>query len=99
MLFAALALIAGLGGTVAAKGRRAHAQSKPAPARNVPATLMPPGSAIFLFEYEAEGGQIYACEAKPDAPTTFAWTFKAPEARLRNARGHVVATHYAGPTW
>lgn len=98
-LFTALVLIAGLAGTVTAKGRHSHAQSKPAQTRKVPATLTPPGNAVFLFESKAQGVQIYACEATAEAPTTFTWTFKAPEATLRNARGEVVATHYAGPTW
>lgn len=98
-LFAVLVLFAGAAGTVTAKSRHAHAQNKPAQTRKVPASLTPPGNAVFLFELEAKGVQIYACEAKPEAPTTYAWTFKAPEATLRNARGQVVSTHYAGPTW
>jgi hypothetical protein len=98
-LFTALVLIAGLAGTVTAKGRHSHAPGKPAQSRKVPSNLKPPGTAVFLFEYKAQGVQIYACEATPDAPSTFTWTFKAPEADLRNARGEVVATHFAGPTW
>lgn len=98
-IVAALVLITGIGGTVAARVQAAHATSTPAPATNVPSILTPPNSAVFLFEFEAEGVQIYACEAKPEDPTTFAWTFKAPEAELRNARGEVVATHFAGPMW
>ena len=97
--FAVLALVAGLAGMATAKNRHTHAQNKPAPTWKVPSALTPPGNAVFLFEYKAQGVQIYACEAKPEAPTTFAWTFKAPEAELRNARGEVVATHFAGPTW
>lgn len=94
-IVAALALISGLGETVTARGRH----TLPALTTTVPSTLTPPDSAVFLFEYEAQGDQIYACEAKPEDPTTFAWTFKAPEAELRNARDEVVATHFAGPTW
>lgn len=98
-LFTALVLIAGLAGTVTARGGHALPPSKPATTRKVPSSLKPPGNAVFLFEYMAQGVQIYACAAKPEAPTTYAWTFKAPEADLRNARGEVVSTHYAGPTW
>ena len=98
-IITALVLIAGLAGTVTAKGRHTHADSKPAQSKKVPAALTPPNSAVFLFELEAKWVHIYACEARPEAPTTFAWTFKAPEAELRNARGEVVATHFAGPTW
>jgi hypothetical protein len=98
-LFAALALIIGLAGAVAAKGRHSHAKSKPALAKQVPADLMPPASAVLLFELRARGVQIYACEAKPENPTAFAWTFKAPQAELFNTRGEVVGSHFAGPTW
>ena len=98
-IVAALVLISGVGGTVTAKDRHAHAASKPVQAKKAPSTLTPPENAVLLFEFEAQGVQIYACEATPEAPTTFAWTFKAPEAELRNARGQVVATHFAGPTW
>ena len=71
MIVGALALIAGLAGTVTAKGRHTHATSKPALARKVPSTLTPPSNAVLLFEFEAQGDQIYACEAKPEDPTTF----------------------------
>lgn len=98
-LVAALVLIAGFAATVTTAGRHAHATSRPAIARNAPPTLAPPSSDVLLFEFEAQGVQIYACEAQPEDPTTFAWTFKAPEAELRNARDEVVATHFAGPTW
>jgi hypothetical protein len=94
-IVAALVLISGVGGTVTARGRYAL----PALTTTVPSTLTPPGSAVFIFEFAAQGDQIYACEATPEDPTTFAWTFKAPEAELRNARGEVIATHFAGPTW
>jgi hypothetical protein len=88
-LIAALALILGIASSAAAKG-------KP---QDVPPQLEPPASAVLLVELGARGVQIYACEAKPETPTTFAWTFKAPEADLLNARGEVVGSHFAGPTW
>jgi hypothetical protein len=53
----------------------------------------------MLFDLYASGVQIYACEPDPNDATTFAWTFKAPEADLFNSRGELVATHFAGPTW
>ena len=98
-LVTALVLIASSAGMVAANGRYAHATSKPALTGEVPSTLTPPDDAIFLFELAAQGVQIYACEATPEDSSTFAWTFKAPEAELRNARNEVVGTHFAGPTW
>ena len=98
-LFAALALIVGLAGAVTAKGRHSHAKDQPALAKEAPSDLMPPSSAVLLFELGARGVQIYVCEADPNDATAFVWTFKAPEAELFNARGEVVGSHFAGPTW
>ena len=98
-LFAALALIVGLAEAVTAKGRHSHAKDKAALAKEVPADLMPPASAVLLFELGARGDQIYTCAAKPEDPAAFVWTFKAPQAELFNDRGEVVGSHFAGPTW
>jgi hypothetical protein len=91
-IVAALALIGSLGGSVTA-------QDTPTRAQDIPGALMPPASSVLLFELGARGVQIYACAAKPDDATTFAWTLHAPEAELINGRGEVVGTHFAGPTW
>jgi hypothetical protein len=98
-IVAVLVLISGLGGAMTASSLHAHAMSTPDAAIAVPSSLTPPNDAILLFEFAAQGDQIYTCEATAEDPTTFAWTFKAPEAELRNDRGEVVATHFAGPTW
>lgn len=45
----------------------------------------------------AEGVQIYVC--RPDAAGQAAWTLKAPEAALYDAKGEVIGKHFAGPTW
>jgi hypothetical protein len=55
-----------------------------------------PKGAPLLLEVEAEGVQIYTCEAKDQG---FAWTFKAPEATLFDKQGRQIGTHFAGPTW
>lgn len=66
---------------------------------DVPAALRPPpGQSVFL-EALATGVQIYECAVKPDDPSGFAWTFKAPEATLTDRAGRSIGTHYAGPTW
>jgi hypothetical protein len=98
-LFAALALIVGLAGAVTAKGRHSHATGKPTLAKEVPSDLVPPASAVLLFELRARGDQIYTCLAKQEDPTAFVWTFKAPQAELFNDHGEVVGSHFAGPTW
>jgi hypothetical protein len=91
-LTVALALIVGLAGTATAK-------NKPTRGKDIPPELTPPASAALLFELGARGAQIYACEAAPNDPAAFAWTFKAPDAELLNTRGEVVGTHFGGPTW
>ena len=55
-----------------------------------------PAGAPLLLELEADGVQIYACEAKDQG---VAWVFKAPEANLFDRQGRQVGTHFAGPTW
>lgn len=91
-LVAAIALIAGLNGAVTA-------QSTPTSVASTPDSLTPPAGSVLLFALGARGVQIYVCEADPDDATAFVWTFTAPEAELLNARGEVVGSHFAGPTW
>ena len=43
-----------------------------------------------------KGVQVYACTS---VSTGYAWTLKAPEASLRDAKGHLIGKHFAGPTW
>lgn len=44
----------------------------------------------------ASGVQIYTCAPDGDG---YAWRLKAPEATLKDANGHIVGKHFAGPTW
>jgi hypothetical protein len=94
VLIAALALLVGFAGAATATGAPTRGKGK-----DIPPELRPPASAVLLFELGARGVQIYACEAKPDDPAAFVWTFKGPEAELLNSRGQVVGTHFGGPTW
>ncbi|MBI2741259.1 MAG: DUF3455 domain-containing protein [Rhodospirillales bacterium] len=55
-----------------------------------------PKGAPLLLEVDADGVQIYACEAKDQG---FAWVFKAPEANLFDKQGRQIGTHFAGPSW
>jgi hypothetical protein len=70
-----------------------------APASLIPANLNVPDQNVQLFRTSAIGYQIYVCKAKADDPNIFEWTFKAPEAELRNEAGEKVGKHYAGPSW
>src|SRR6185295_9090958 len=56
----------------------------------------PPKGAPLLLEVDADGVQIYTCEAKDQG---FAWVFKAPEANLFDKQGRQIGTHFAGPSW
>ena len=92
LLVAALALVWSVAGSATALGT-------PTSVDDIPAVLVPPAGSVLLFELGARGVQIYTCEAKSDDATAFVWTLQAPEAELLNARGEVVGTHFAGPTW
>ncbi len=70
------------------------AQSAPT---DVPASLKPPAGQQMVLQAHAMGVQIYTCNA--DASGKFAWTLKAPQAELRDADGHMIITHSAGPKW
>ncbi len=55
-----------------------------------------PKGAPLLLAVDADGVQIYACEARDQG---FAWVFKAPEANLFDKQGRQIGTHFAGPSW
>ena len=62
-----------------------------APAQQPPSVDAPAGARLILAA-KGEGVQIYSCsEGK--------WTLKAPDAKLLDAQGKVIGTHFAGPTW
>jgi hypothetical protein len=92
VLVVTMALIVGLTGSVTATDKSERS-------KDVPPDLVPPASAVLLFELGAHGVQIYTCQADPNDATAFVWTFTAPEAELLNARDEVVGRHFAGPTW
>jgi hypothetical protein len=58
-------------------------------------TLAVPDGNQLVFDFDAVGVQIYACQS---IATGYAWVFQAPEARLYR-HGRVVGSHFAGPTW
>ena len=51
----------------------------------------PPGARLLL-EARGEGAQVYTC-------TNSKWMLKAPDAKLLDAKGEVIGTHFSGPTW
>ena len=55
-----------------------------------------PTDARPAFEAKANGAQIYTCTPQG---LSYAWVFKAPEAKLSDASGQPLGTHAAGPVW
>jgi hypothetical protein len=68
-------------------------------AGSIPPGIAVPGGHFTAFQLQAQGVQIYSCQAKTDDPTTFEWAFRAPEASLMGPSGEEIGRHYAGPTW
>jgi hypothetical protein len=73
----------------------AYAQKVSAP--EVPEAIQPPPGLEVVLLAHASGSQIYSCQASPDGK--FAWTLKAPEAKLKDEKGKVIGSHSAGPSW
>jgi len=65
----------------------------------VPSDLQVPANQQQLISVAAQGEQIYSCQAKTDSPTEFAWTLKAPAAKLFDSQGQQIGQHYGGPSW
>jgi len=82
-------------GALLGLGLYANGQSTPRP--DVPDKIKAPTGEDVVLVAHASGSQIYVCQAGADGK--LAWTFKAPEAELRNDQGAVIGRHYAGPTW
>jgi len=61
-------------------------------AQQAPASIDVPTGATLLLEAKGDGAQVYTC-------TDGKWTLKAPDAKLLDASGQVIGTHFAGPTW
>jgi hypothetical protein len=73
----------------------AYAQNDSRP--DVPAAIQAPlGEEVVLLAH-ASGSQIYTCQAAADGK--FSWTLKAPDAELKDQKGKVIGSHFAGPTW
>jgi hypothetical protein len=63
--------------------------------------LATPSGERKLFEFSADGVQIYVCKPNGEAQKAlgYAWVFDAPEAVLFAADGKQAGTHFKGPTW
>lgn len=88
----ALALVA-VGGCATVEGLYGKSSS------DIPFILRPPTSESRILEVQGAGVQIYTCSQKAGQVATYEWTLSAPDAQLKDASGHVVGRHFAGPTW
>ena len=64
---------------------------------DVPDNLRPPPDEKLLLHAHGVGDQVYVCKAGDGG--SYAWTLKAPDARLLGPDGAVIGHHFAGPTW
>lgn len=81
---------------LAAAGASSQLALAKAPLPDVPPQIaVPAGHKLFLLGH-ATGVQIYRCDA---TAAGHAWSFVAPRANLYTARGKLLTTHFAGPTW
>lgn len=67
------------------------------PRPKVPYNIKAPAGEQLVLQVHAAGSQIYVCQVSADQKLS--WVLKAPEARLTDANGMEVGTHYAGPAW
>jgi len=63
----------------------------------VPKELQASAGEEVVLRAHAKGVQIYSCAAGTDGK--YAWTLKAPKAKLFNDQGKLIGEHFAGPTW
>ena len=78
-------------------GARVHATRAAAAPADLPAILRPPADAQLFLRLRAEGTQIYRCQKNPSG--AWAFTLKAPDARLISDGCTEVGHHFAGPSW
>jgi len=69
------------------------------PPSAVPERLAVPANQTVSRMFRVHGVQIYDCKPSRDDPMHIDWTFRAPEAELRDSSGQLIGRHYAGPTW
>jgi hypothetical protein len=65
-------------------------------AQQTGASIDLPAGAQVVLQAKGDGVQIYTCTSTPAAAK---WVFKAPDAKLLDASGNLIGSHFAGPTW
>jgi hypothetical protein len=74
----------------------ARAAAGAEPPANLPPQLAVPSGEVLLLKALATGVQNYACS---EGKSGLEWSFKGPQADLKDEAGRAIGTHYAGPTW
>lgn len=59
-------------------------------------SIEPPEGARLVLQAKGDGVQIYTCT---QAAGAMKWALKGPDARLMDASGQLLGTHFAGPAW
>ena len=70
----------------------AAAASQNTGSSSLPEALRVPADEVLKLKVLGRGVQIYQCQGTE-------WKLLGPQAQLFDAKGHQVASHYAGPTW
>ena len=65
-------------------------------AQQTDGSIDPPPGVHSVLEAKGVGFQIYTCT---DTPTGPKWVLTAPDAKLLDASGKTIGSHFAGPTW
>jgi hypothetical protein len=55
-----------------------------------------PAGARVVLQAKGDGVQIYTCTGGPEGAK---WVLTAPDAKLLDAAGKIIGSHFAGPTW
>ena len=77
---------------IALMGASMQVNAQMIPHPDVPDKIKAPAGEEVVLVARASGSQIYTCQQG-------SWTLKAPEAELRDQKGNVIGSHFAGPTW
>jgi Protein of unknown function (DUF3455) len=64
-------------------------------AQQVSESIDVPRDARVVLQAKGDGVQIYACTAANDGAK---WVLKGPDAKLLDAAGKTIGSHFAGPT-
>jgi hypothetical protein len=55
-----------------------------------------PAGAHAVLQAMGDGAQVYTCATTPGGAK---WVLTAPDAKLLDASGKLIGSHFAGPTW